>query len=42
MYMLSLSEKNVNTVIIPVICMIKIQVEDNFKIQIKLLTTAIM
>ena len=42
MYMLRLSEKNVNTIIIPVIHMIKIQVEDNLKIQIKLLTTAIM
>ena len=41
MYMLRLSEKNINTVI-PVIHMIKIQVEDSLKIQIKVLTTAIM
>ena len=41
MYMLRLSEKNINTVI-PVIHMIKTQVEDNLKIQIKVLTTAIM
>lgn len=40
--MLKLSEKNVNTVIILVIHMIKIQVEDNLKMQIKILTTAIM